>query len=380
MQITFILSTILLSLLSLAVAKKDFYQILGVSKSASDKEIKQAYRQLTLKYHPDKNPGDEEAHDKFIEIGEAYEVLSDETKRSNFDKYGDANGPGNGGGHGFDFGDMFGQFFGGHHQQQQQQQVKKGANTQIELHLSLKDFYTGKDVPFDVVMSNDCEACSGTGSSDRKRHTCEKCRGTGQITVHHQLAPGFAQQIRMVCDACGGLGKTVTSPCKSCAGAGAVRGPRHYEANVHPGQPRDSHITKQGEGDRNPQWVPGDLIIIFREKFEQSWGYRRIGDNLYRTEVLSLKESLNGAWVRRIPFFGDGDDDDDEHHEIVLQRAAGVSVLDGEVEVLRGKGMPIMTDHDEEEKYGDLFVEYRVVIPGGAEAGKKKKEVAKDEL
>ncbi|KAI3404200.2 SCJ1 [Candida oxycetoniae] len=389
MQVIFLLSTIFLSFASFVLSGKNYYQILGVDKAASDKEIKQAYRQLTLKYHPDKNPGDEEAHDKFIEIGEAYEALSDETKRKNYDMYGDVNGPNQQHQGGFDFGDIFGQFFGGggggggdggHRARGGNggQQMKRGSNTNLDLNLSLRDFYRGKLVDFDVEMSNDCEKCRGTGSSDGKRHTCEKCRGSGQITVHHQLAPGFTQQIRMVCDECGGVGKTISQPCGDCNGAGAVRGPRHYQVYLHRGQSRDGTVVKEGEGDRNPQWVPGDLVVRFREKLEESWGYRRIQDNLYRTEVISLNESLNGGWERKIAFFGFEEDD---LNEIVLKREPGVSILDGEVEVIKGKGMPVMSDHDEDEKYGDLFIEYKVIIPGdGGNKNRKKKGVKKDEL
>ncbi|KAG5419764.1 SCJ1 [Candida metapsilosis] len=384
MQYRFLLSTILLvSLLSFTIAKKNFYQILGVDKSASDKEIKSAYRQLTLKYHPDKNPGDEEAHDKFIEIGEAYEVLSDATKRKNYDTFGDPNGqpqqP-----H-FDFGDMFGQFFGGGGHaggagggRGGQPQVKRGNDANVDVHLSLKDFYRGKLVAFDVAMQNDCHECDGTGSRDKQRHTCDKCQGTGTIIVQHQLAPGFSQQIRMACDVCGGSGKTVKHACKSCNGEGVVRGPRHYDVHLERGQNRDSSIRLEGEGDKNPQWVPGDLIVRFREKFVESWGYRRIGHNLYRTEVLSLKEALQGGWERHVPFLGD-DDEDDEYKEVVLKRGKGESVMDGQIEIVKGYGMPLVTDHDEEERFGDLFVEYKVVIPGGGDT-KSKGGIKKDEL
>lgn len=135
----------------------------------------------------------------------------------------------------------------------------------------------------------------------------------------------------------------------------------------------------EGEGDKSPHWVPGDLIVRFREKFSDSWGYRRIRDNLYRTEVLSLQEALQGGWERHIPFLGesDGDDVDEEYREVVLKRGKGESVMDGQVEVVKGYGMPIVTDHDEEDKFGDLFIEYKVVIPGGSKA---KGDIKKDEL
>ncbi|KAI5963054.1 SCJ1 [Candida pseudojiufengensis] len=376
MQFTFLLSTIFLSLVSFVLAKKNFYQILGVDKSASEKEIKSAYRQLTLKYHPDKNKGDEEAHDKFIEIGEAYEVLSDKTKRKNYDQFGDPNGQPQH--QQFDFGDMFGQFFGGHHGGGggRHQQVQRGADTSTNIHLSLKDFYRGKLVSFDVVMQNTCSKCDATGSKDKKTHQCEKCHGTGQITVQHQLAPGFNQQIRMVCDSCQGQGKKITNPCSTCQGSGVVRGQRHYDIHLEPGQPRDSSRKLEGEGDQSPNWIPGDLILNFREKFDESWGYRRINNNLYRTEVITLNESINGGWERKIPFFGE-DEDSEIDHEIILKRQKGEIIIDGQIEIIKGKGMPILNDHDEEDKFGDLFIEYKVLIPGG---NVKSNEIKKDEL
>ncbi|RCK57726.1 DnaJ-related protein SCJ1 [Candida viswanathii] len=376
MQLTFILGLTLLYLTSFTLSEKDFYKVLGIEKSASDKEIKSAFRQLTLKYHPDKNPGDEAAHDKFLEIGEAYEILSDPEKRRNYDQFGDPNGQPQQ--HHFDFGDMFGNFFGGHHGgahgQQQRQGKRKGDSSQLSLHIPLVDFYNGKIIEFDVEMQNECTACDGTGSKDKERKTCDKCHGTGQITVLHQLAPGMVQQIRMQCDACGGHGKVVSNPCGQCHGQGIMRGPRHYEIYVKPGQARDSPHVLEGEGDRNPNWIPGDLIVILNEQLEKSWGYRRIGDNLYRTEVLTLNESLHGGWLRKIQYF------DTEEPELVLQRESGVPIMDGEVEIVRGKGMPIVAEHDEEERYGDLFVEYKVIIPGGVGGSQKKKGAEKDEL
>lgn len=361
MQLSFIFTAIWLFIITTVLAKADYYQILGVEKDASEKQIKSAYRQLTLKYHPDKNPGNDKAHDKFIEIGEAYEVLSNPEKRRNYDQYGDPEGrpqPGGGG----DFGDMFAQFFdgGGQGRRQQQPGQRKGELIRAALDVALKDFYNGKIVEFDVMMMNDCESCKGTGSEDNQKHTCPKCKGQGEILIQHQIAPNMISQTRQVCPQCRGKGKVITHPCKQCQGQGVVRGPRHYDIYIKPGQPRDSAHVLEGEGDKNPNWIPGDLIILFQEKLDESWGYRRVGNNLYRTEAISLNESLYGGWERQIKFL------DVEDDIIKLSRGAGVPVADGEVEVLVGKGMPILVDHDEEEQFGDLFIEYKVVIPGGS--------------
>ncbi|RLV96531.1 DnaJ-related protein SCJ1 [Spathaspora sp. JA1] len=365
-----ILTTFLL-FVAIVIAKQhhDFYQVLGLDKDATDKQIRSAYKQLSLKYHPDKNPGNEEAHDKFIEIGEAYEVLSNAEKRRNYDQFGDPEGRGPQGGQQFDFGDMFGQFFGGQGGGQRQRGVRRGDNVQIDLNIGLGDFYNGKITEFVVKMMNDCKVCDGTGSQDKEKHVCDRCKGTGHITVKHQLGPGMIQQVRMQCDRCGGVGKVIAHPCAECKGKGAVEGPRHYDIYIKPGQPRDSNHVLEGEGHKSPNWVPGDLIINIREDFSKSWGYRRVQNNLYRTEILTLKEALNGGWERKIKFL------DIEDDTLVLNRSKGQVVMDGEVEAIKGKGMPVLVEHDEEEQFGDLFIEYRVIIPGGTKNRSEKDEL-----
>ncbi|CAI5760668.1 unnamed protein product [Candida verbasci] len=370
--ITYLLS--LLLFITFAICKKDYYQILGVEKTSSEKEIKSAYRQLTLKYHPDKN-NDSKAHDKFIEIGEAYEVLSNKEKRKNYDTYGDPDGPGHGhghgdGAHGFDFGEMFGQFFGG----QKQRGPPKADNVQLNLNIPLKDFYTGKLLEFDVNMMNSCPSCDGTGSQDKQRHTCSKCNGQGSILVTRQLGLGMIQQMNLQCDECGGIGKVVKHKCKKCHGQGIFKGPRHYEIYLRAGQPRDSHHVLNDEGDKHPFMEPGDLIINLREEFDKSWGFRRVANNLYRTEPITLHESINGGWTRKIKFFGDEEGEDDY---IILKKEKGDVIMDGDVEIVKGKGMPIITEDDDVELFGDLFIEYKVIVPGGKT---NKKDISKDEL
>lgn len=330
---------------------KDFYDILDVPKGADEKQIKLSYRQLSKKYHPDKNPSPE-AHEKFIEIGEAYEVLSDPDKKAKYDKYGDANGPQQ---EDVDFGDIFNQFFGGGFGGGGRQKGKRrGDNTQANLHLSLHDFYNGKDLDFDVDMLNICDACEGSGSQDKARHQCDRCHGQGFIQMQRQLAPGMIQTFNAQCDQCHGKGTTIKHHCKQCGGQGTVRSSRHYNVYLLPGSARDSQHVLAGEGDQNPSWVPGDLILNLREDFAASWGYRRIGHHLYRTEVLTLKEATNGGWKRAIPYF------DLIDPEISLHRPAGVAVLNGEVETIAHKGMPLPGDDDH---FGHLYIDYKIIIP-----------------
>ncbi|CAK7893510.1 dnaJ-related protein Scj1p [[Candida] anglica] len=348
-------------------AAPDYYSILGINKRANEKEIKTAYRQLSKQYHPDKNSSPE-AHDKFVEVGEAYEVLSNKEKRANYDKYGDPEGPQHHGGPGDFFNNMFGGHHGGQHGGQQ-----RGDNSQLNLNLALSDFFQGKDMDFEVEMVNICTDCTGSGSSDGKKIKCKNCNGGGVVMIRRQLAPGFVQTFQSQCDQCQGKGSIVANPCKVCSGSGAKRGKRKYDVHIPAGFPRDGVQTMEGEGDAYPDIIPGDLHIVFKEDLSRSWGYRRVGNNLYRDEVLTAKEALGGGWERHIPYF------DEIETEIKLSRNAQQMVRDGEIEVVQGKGMPFHNaDGLDDDKHGDLFIQYKIVIPGGSKEAAG--HVMRDEL
>ncbi|CAM9016806.1 hypothetical protein WICANDRAFT_27213 [Wickerhamomyces anomalus NRRL Y-366-8] len=367
MQFSSLVFLICAALITTVLCEADYYKILGVDKKASEKEIKSAYRALSKKFHPDKNPGDEDAHHKFIEVGEAYEVLSDDEKRSTYDRYGHDGlkngGRPNGGGGGFD---PFADFFGFGRQNHQQQRGKpRGHDADVNVDLSLKDFYTGTDFKFDVEMQNLCSKCEGTGSSDGKTHQCGGCNGSGVKVMKRQLAPGMFQQFQTTCDECGGKGKIITHKCKHCGGQAVTRGVRHFEFYVEPGTARDFTHKFKGDGDHSPDWEAGDLLVHLKERSHTNSGYRRRYNDLYRTEVLSLKEALFGEWKREILFF-----DDDN---VTLTRKKGEVVMDGDVEVVKHKGMPIL---EGAEEFGDLIIEYKVIYPGGA----KDQKIFRDEL
>lgn len=334
----------------------DPYQVLGVSKDADEKTIKSAYRQLSKQYHPDKNSSPE-AHDKFIEVGEAYDILGDATKKLNFDRFGDANANQGGGGGGFDFGDMFQQFF---HGGQGGQAKQRGPDTQVNILVLLKEFFMGKDIEFDVEMNNICGTCAGSGSADGQRHRCSKCGGSGIVTVRRQMGP-MVQQFQSHCDQCQGKGTTITKHCSTCHGKGTERKSRHFSVYMSPGTPRNHNHVLQGEGDQSPDYVPGNMNLKFGEQSSENWGFRRIGNNLYRTEVLSAKEAYEGGWVREITFF--------DEETINVKRAKGEAIIDGEVEVVQGHGMPFLNDDSE---FGNLYVQYKIIPVG--------KSAVKDEL
>ncbi|EGV66460.1 DnaJ-domain-containing protein [Yamadazyma tenuis ATCC 10573] len=374
----FFILLLVASLLALAQAK-DYYKILDIGKDADDKTVKSAYRRLSKLYHPDKNPS-EEAHERFIEVGEAYDVLSDPQKKKNYDTYGDPNAqPDNR----IDLGDLFSQFFGGggggggpmggRGGGGNARRVRKGENKLAAVDVPLKDFYTGIDLNFSLQMKAICSGCEGSGSKDKQRHPCTKCGGQGIVQMRRQLGPGMIQTFQVQCDECGGKGTVIKHKCSRCHGAGVEDVKKDFSIYLPAGLERNHHSVIEGEGDENPDWTPGDVIVNIQEDFKDTWGYRRVGHNLYRTEVLTLAEALEGNWSRTIPFF------DPVDPEIHLSRHPQQVVVNNEVEVIKGRGMPFVDDDD---SHGDLFIEYKILVPEtpGAPEPRFATEIAKDEL
>ena len=370
----------LLCLLPLiAVCAEDYYKLLGLDKDADERQIKKAYRTLSKKYHPDKNPDDESAQQKFVEVAEAYDVLTDKELRGVYDKYGHEGVKqhqqgGGRGGQAHDPFDLFSRFFGGggHFRQGQ----RRGPNMEVRINLPLKDFYTGADHDFKVEKQAICEKCEGSGSEDGQRETCQKCRGQGMVIQKQMLAPGIFQQMQMQCDVCGGKGSTVKHACKVCGGARVVREEESFELHIEKGWPKGARVNFENEADESPDWAAGDLIVHVVEK-EPEMGkeekdrtdgtfFRRKDQNLFWREVLSLREAWMGGWTRNLTHL-DG-------HIVPLSRPRGQVVQPGMVEVVEGEGMPIWRHGGTpgEEGYGALHVEYVVVLPDEMEKGMEK--------
>lgn len=352
--------SILLSILFIPlILAQDYYSILGVSKGAGDKDIKSAYRQLSKKYHPDKNPGDDSAHNKFIEVGEAYEVLSDPEKRKIYDQYGAEalkNNGGQGGGQGprgggfHDPFDIFEQMFGGGGGGQRQRRRARGHNLETREELTLKEYYRGTSIDFNLNLNDFCEHCEGSGSQDGKVTQCPDCKGHGIVVQIVRMGP-VTQQIQQMCGKCQGRGNTIKNKCKYCHGEKVVRKPKSFHVDVPPGAPRNFVEVKQGESDKGPDFDAGDLFIKFSETSRDNLGYRRRGDDLFRTEVLSLREALKGGWEREIEFL-------DAKRKVKIKRASSVVTNNGEIERIPGFGMP-----KEHNKFGDLYIDYVVIVP-----------------
>ncbi len=261
----------------MAENKRDYYEVLGVKKDASAEEIKKAYRKNAMKYHPDRNPGNKEAEEKFKEVGEAYEVLSDETKRQRYDQFGfagvdpnfgaGAGGPGYGGGFGGfgdfgDLGDIFGEFFGGGSRRGSAQNApRRGENVMARLELTFEEAAFGCEKEVAAQRIENCAACNGTGSADGVIETCQQCRGTGQIrTVQNFM--GMQMQSSTTCPSCNGRGKVIKNPCNTCKGKGKVRRTKRVKVKIPAGVDAGQSVRVRGEGCVGSNGgVSGDLLV-----------------------------------------------------------------------------------------------------------------------
>ena len=255
--------------------KRDYYEVLGVEKGASADEIKRAYRKAAMKYHPDRNPGDKEAEEKFKEVGEAYEVLSDEEKRARYDQYGFAgvdpnfNPGGFGGGFtgGFDgfgdLGDIFGEFFGGGSSRRSSTAnvPRRGEKIRARLELTFEEAAFGCEKEVSAQRIENCAACNGTGSADGVVETCPTCRGSGQVRTTQNFM-GMSMQSTSVCPKCGGQGKVIKTPCVTCKGKGKVRRTQRVKVKIPAGVNEGQSVRVRGEGCVGSNGGPnGDLLV-----------------------------------------------------------------------------------------------------------------------
>ena len=350
------------------MAKRDYYEVLGVDKSASADDIKRAYRKLAVKYHPDKNPDNKEAEEKFKEAAEAYSVLSDADKKARYDQFGHAGvegaGPdfsggfGNlndilndlfGGAFGGGFGGFggFGSGFGGARGGQRQQKVYRGRDIRVRVKLTLEEIAKGVEKEISIEKSVPCTECGGKGaknSSDIK--TCSACNGTGQVQrVTNSI---FGQTVTYsTCQQCGGEGKVVTNPCRSCGGTGLVRKRETIKVKIPAGVEAGMQLTIQGEGHAaKNNGINGDLLVVIEEQEHQD--LKREGNNLYYTKVISLPDAILGAEVE-VPCL-------DGPYKIKVD--AGTQ--SGTVVRLRNKGLPTVNGYG---GTGDMYVKFAVWIP-----------------
>ena len=347
------------------MAKRDYYEVLGVDKSASADEIKKAYRKLAVKYHPDKNPGDKEAEEKFKEAAEAYSILSDADKKARYDQFGHAGvdgaapdfsgGFGNlndilndlfGGAFGGGFGGFSG-FGGGFGGGQRQQRTYRGRDIRVRVKLTLEEIAKGVEKEISIEKSVPCPECGGKGaknSSDIK--TCSACKGTGQV---QRVVNSFLGQTvtYSTCQQCGGEGKVITNPCRSCGGTGLVRKRETIKVKIPAGVEAGMQLTIQGEGHAaKNNGINGDLLVVIEEQEHPE--FKREGNNLYYTKIISMPDAILGAEIE-VPCL-------DGPYKIKVD--AGTQ--SGTVVRLRNKGLPTVNGYG---GTGDLYVKFAVWIP-----------------
>ena len=285
------------------MSKRDYYEVLGVARNAGEDELKKAYRRLAMKYHPDRNPDDATAEASFKEAKEAYEVLSDANKRRAYDAHGHAAfehgmGGGGGGGHGADindiFGDIFGNIFGGGGGSRG---PRRGADIGYVMELDLEEAVAGVEKRIEIPTLVDCKPCKGSGSEDGKVETCATCQGRGQVRFQRGI---FAMQ--QPCPHCGGNGKRIVSPCKSCRGAGRVEEEKVLSVKIPAGVDNGDRIRLAGEGEAGPAGAPaGDLYVDVRVREHDI--FQRDGDDLHCEVPIRISQAALGDTVR-VPTLG----------------------------------------------------------------------------
>lgn len=340
------------------VTKIDFYEVLSVSRDASDQELKTAYRKLAMQYHPDRNPGNAEAEDKFKECSEAYQVLSDPDKRAAYDRYGHAafNGSSSGAGAGpfgggFGgaqdlgdiFGDLFGEMFNMGGARGRASRVQRGRDLRYDLTLEFEEAVFGVEREIKIRRSETCTDCKGTGAAKgRQPITCTQCNGSGQ----QRFQQGFFSVAR-TCSVCGGTGTMIVDPCTTCRGETRIQTEHKILVKVPAGVEQETRIRYQGEGEAGKFAGPaGDLYVVLNIKEHKF--FERDGDDLHCVMPISFPQAALGS-------------------DLEIQTLEGVETIkipegtqSGREFRMRGKGVP----HLNERGKGDLIVEIRVQTPG----------------
>lgn len=364
------------------MSKRDYYEVLGVGKTASKDDIKKAYRKIAMKYHPDKNPGDSEAEAKFKEAAEAYAVLNDEQKRAQYDQFGHAGMDGaspfgqgfHAGGADFDLSDAlrvfmegfggfggFGDIFGGGGRGRGGRRSNRGSDLKIKLKLSLEEIAAGVNKKIKVQRHESCDSCSGTGAeAGTGKTTCHVCHGAGEV---QQVSRSMFGQFVNVqpCPNCEGTGEIIRQPCHTCGGSGRTRSESMITAKIPPGVTTGNYLTMRGEGNAGPRGgSSGDLIVLIEEQEHDL--FIRDGDDVFMEVEIPVPLAVSGTDLEIPTLSG----------KVNLKIPAGVQ--SGKILRLRGKGIP----HLNSNMVGDQMVKIQVRTPEKLDKVEKKlyKELA----
>ncbi|MBQ2305232.1 MAG: molecular chaperone DnaJ [Firmicutes bacterium] len=347
--------------------KRDYYEVLGLKKGASDDDIKKAYRKMAMKYHPDRNPGDKEAEEKFKEVNEAYSVLSDADKKSKYDRFGfagvDPNSGFGGGGQGFggfgqgfggfsgfggfeDIFDMFGGGFGGANQSRRANQPRKGRDLQKAIAITFEEAAFGCKKTITLTKNVTCSTCKGDGAKPgTSKRTCPKCGGSGQVATTQRTPFGQFQTVN-TCDQCGGSGKVIDTPCSDCGGSGRVRKKVSITVDIPAGVDNESVIPIRGQGEPGYNGgASGDLYLVLNVKPHQM--FRRNGADLYLDIPISFDQAALGAEIT-VPTL-----DGKVKYKIPAGTQPGTKFR------LKNKGIKYLKRDDK----GDLYVTVNLEIP-----------------
>lgn len=343
-----------------SLAKRDYYEVLGIPRGASIDEIKKAYRKLAIQFHPDKNPGDKKSEESFKEATEAYEVLSNEKKRQTYDQFGFAGVEGMGGGGGshdystvfHDFEDIFGDvggifdtFFGGSSRRSQSRSsVQRGSDLRYDLEINFKDAVYGTKAEIAYHRNAACGVCSGSGAeSGSGRKTCPTCGGSGQVRRNS----GFFS-IASSCPHCNGEGFIIDHPCKGCGGTGLVKKHQKIKVTIPPGIENGKRISISGQGDAGPNNGPsGDLYVIIHIRPHEY--FERDGNDIYCVIPISISQAALGAELHVINL---------EEKKIRLKVPAGTQ--NGKILRLKNEGFPFI---NQPGRRGDMYIKIVVQIP-----------------
>lgn len=351
--------------------KRDYYEVLGISKGASDDEIKKAYRGAAKKYHPDLNPGDKEAEAKFKEVNEAYEVLSDKDKKARYDQFGHAGvdpNYGAGGGSPFgqdiDFGDIFGSMFGGFggfggRRSANPNAPRRGTDVETTVYISFEEAAMGCKKTVDYQSVSQCEECSGTGAKKGTNvKTCPTCSGRGQVTVNQRTPFGVVQTSR-TCDSCKGQGKIIEEPCRACNGAGRVRKKKSVEINIPAGISDEQVLNVSGRGNAGANGGPaGDLHVYVGVRPHAM--FERRGDDVWCELPITFAQAALGAEVIVPTLYG----------KVSYQIHEGTQPND--IFKLKGKGI----QHLGSKTKGDQYVKVVIEVPKNLSS--KQKDLIKE--